>query len=149
MVQPNEFSTETLEGKVPVASLEAMFGRDDLDAGGKVYKSDRAFNLIAVLAARSTAAKGMELHFLEEDVRIGVVAWHVGIPGHSPRSQSRRTGSDAGSCNPVLQQSGPAEGVGHDAFRFVVGRVFLDLERFDFLNFNRLLFFFLKIAYGK
>ena len=92
MVQPDEFSPETLEGKVSVASLEAMFGRNDRDAGGKVYKSDRAFDLIAVLAARSPAAKGMELHFLEEDVRIGVVARHVGIPGHSPRSRPRRTG---------------------------------------------------------
>lgn len=97
MVQADEFLPETLEGEVPVPPLKAMFGRNDRDAGGKVYESDRAFNLVTVLAARSAAAKGMELHFLEEDFRIGVIAWHVGIPGRSPRS--RRTGSDAGSCS--------------------------------------------------
>ena len=102
VVQPDELLSETLEGKVPVASLEAMFGRNDHDAGGWVYESDRAFNLIAVLAARSAPAKGVESHLPEEDFRIGTVAWHVRIPGRTPRSRSRRTASDAGSCDPDL-----------------------------------------------
>jgi len=67
-----------------------------------VYESDRAFNLIAVLAARSFAAKGMELDFPEEDFRIGVIEWHVWIPDRSLRPRSRRTGLDSGSCDPVL-----------------------------------------------
>ncbi len=117
MVQADEFSPETLEGEVPVPSLQTMFGRNDPDAGGKVYKSDRAFNLVTVLAARSAAAKGLELHFLEEDFRIGVIEWHVGIPDVL---RGRGLVGPDRMRDPVLQQSGPSEGVGHNAFRFVV-----------------------------
>lgn len=90
MVQSDEFSSETLEGEVSVASLEAMFGRNDCDTGGNVYEPDRAFDFISVLAARATAAKGMESHFLEEDIGMGIV--HAGIPGCSPPLRSRQTG---------------------------------------------------------
>jgi hypothetical protein len=101
VVQSDEFSPETLEGEVSVASLEAMFGRNDRDTGGNVYEPDRAFNLVAVLASGSPAAKGMESHFFEEDIGIGIV--HVGIPVISPPLRSRQTGPDAGSCDPHLQ----------------------------------------------
>jgi hypothetical protein len=83
VVQSDEFSPETLEGKVPVAPLEAMFGRNDRDSCGNVYKPDCAFNLVSVLAARTPTAKGMELHFPEEDFRIGVIEGHAGISGRS------------------------------------------------------------------
>ena len=101
MVQSDEFSPETLEGEVSVASLEAMFGRNDRDSGGNVYEPDRAFNLVAVLASGSPAAKRMESHFLEKDIRIGII--HAGIPGISRPLRARQTGPDAGSCDLQLQ----------------------------------------------
>ncbi len=126
-----------------------MIGRNDGDTGGNVHKPDRAFNLVAVLASRTAAAKGLESYFLAEGFRICVMKGHVGIRGRLRPPRPDQTWPDAGSSGLLLKQSGTAEGVGHDAFRSVVGRVFLDLEGFDFLDFNGFLLFFLYVAYGK
>lgn len=61
------------KAQFPVATLESVLGGHNGDAGGEVDDSDGAFDLVAVLSARSGAAEGMNFDFFAQGIQVGGV----------------------------------------------------------------------------